>query len=741
MKIRTCLLVAAIAAMGCGGGSGNVPVPDGATGQQCTPSASCLSCIKLSCDSQARAALGAGYQSGNFSGGACPNFVACTCNTTGKESVCAQADGANCVTTFAALGACLDATACFDSTCKGNSSSGLTVNGNSMDFGPTEVGTAPSRCMLVTGPNASTIFPQVLNDTDCTAGNCAFSAMPLNCITSDSCDACVTFAPKKAGAATATLSIAPGLNVALSGVGTASTLPGTGGTIIVPGTGGNIGIGGAIGTGGKTGAGGATTVSSVGGNTSIDGGGGIGGSVDAGGIDGIIDAPNTGGIIGNGGRIGTGGTPIVSGTGGIVGSGGVTGAGGITTTGGTGGAANSTRFPIATTSGSERSLGAAFDGTNYLVEILGDQNSDSNMTAQLVSASTGSLVGSRILISALSANSLPPFATASAFDGTNYLVILCDPATNNVRGQFISKAGQLVGSSFFIGQSGGNVAALIFDGINYFVVWDTGSGDNTSDDIHAQFVTPSGTLLGSPVTIAAATNNQEQPTVALGGTNILIAWVDGRGNHGVVDECIINNDTDIYGQLVAKSGASAPGTLMGGNFVINEDSYPSDATTLAAASDGTNYMVFWSDRIVPNSCVGGVVVRDGSNAVHGQLVTAAGATLGGVISVGSGTGQSFPAVMFGGTKYLVTWTDTRSDVNKNFVCDSNEGTCMDIYGQYISTSGLVVGGEFAITTDPGNQGGVVAGFNGGKYFILVGDLVVGEAGPAWGDVYGMFMSP
>jgi hypothetical protein len=45
---------------------------------------------------------------------------------------------------------------------------------------------------------------------------------------------------------------------------------------------------------------------------------------------------------------------------------------------------------------------------------------------------------------------------------------------------------------------------------------------------------------------------------------------------------------------------------------------------------------------------------------------------------------------------FVTWSDTRNDVNKDLVCDSNEGTCMDIYGQYVSTSGLVMGGEFAI---------------------------------------------
>jgi hypothetical protein len=114
--------------------------------------------------------------------------------------------------------------------------------------------------------------------------------------------------------------------------------------------------------------------------------------------------------------------------------------------------------------------------------------------------------------------------------------------------------------------------------------------------------------------------------------------------------------------------------------------------------------------------------------------------LGGMISVGSGSNQNFPAVVFGGTKYLATWSDNSKDVNNNFVCDSGEGTCMDIYGQYVSTSGLVVGGEFAINTDPGNQWGVVAGFNGGKYLVLINDgTVIG--GVTGADVYGMFVSP
>ena len=105
--------------------------------------------------------------------------------------------------------------------------------------------------MVVTGPNASIIIPQILNDTSCAAGGCAFSTQPPYCETQDSCNVCVTFAPNRVGAATATLSIASGLTVALSGVGTA------GGTTIVTGAGGNIGTGGSVGSGGSAGTSGS----------------------------------------------------------------------------------------------------------------------------------------------------------------------------------------------------------------------------------------------------------------------------------------------------------------------------------------------------------------------------------------------------------------------------------------------------------------------------------------------------
>jgi hypothetical protein len=64
---------------------------------------------------------------GSFSGGGqCPTFTVCNCAGNGMMETCSQQYGANCAAAFAALAACLNATACFESACNGGSGGGNT---------------------------------------------------------------------------------------------------------------------------------------------------------------------------------------------------------------------------------------------------------------------------------------------------------------------------------------------------------------------------------------------------------------------------------------------------------------------------------------------------------------------------------------------------------------------------------------------------------------------------------------
>lgn len=363
-----------------------------------------------------------------------------------------------------------------------------------------------------------------------------------------------------------------------------------------------------------------------------------------------------------------------------------------------------TAFPIANTSGIERSGGAAFDGTNFLVSVMNGINPRS-INAQLVSK-TGALVGSSI-----------PVATAGcggrvAFDGTNYLIAWKEdtfPGTF-IKGQFLSPSGALIGAPVTIA-TGQNVAyncliGVLFDGSNYFVAWNNestpGSGD-TSDE-YGQFVTPGGTKLGSVIPISTAAHGQRDPAIAFDGANILVAWTDGRNQSacftlttsGTYDGELYNAGThcfesDVYGQFIAKSGAAAAGTLAGSNFLIDAGTLPRD-NPIDIAFDGTNYLVtFTEEAALPSACP----LSGCTWEAYGILVSQAGAAIGSKFVIGNpAINQKFiPLPAYLGTKYLVTWTDGMGTASAS------------VKGQYVTTSGAVSGSEFTLFS-PASSGTV-----------------------------------
>lgn len=118
------------------------------------------------------------------------------------------------------------------------------------------------------------------------------------------------------------------------------------------------------------------------------------------------------------------------------------------------------------------------------------------------------------------------------------------------------------------------------------------------------------------------------------------------------------------------------------------------------AFDGTNFLVVWTDDM------GGLRQYD----FFGQLVSPV------PITTAPGN-QLLPYIASDGVNYLVTWTDLANDTSGNLACDVDEGTCLDIYGQLVSRSGSLVDTNFAVVTDPGNQGQSPVAWGAGKYLM------------------------
>ena len=380
-------------------------------------------------------------------------------------------------------------------------------------------------------------------------------------------------------------------------------------------------------------------------------------------------------------------------------------------------------FPIANSpSVAELSTSAAFDGTNYLVGFMEKVGTTRPISARFVSQS-GTLVGEKVALD------LEGGAPRVAFDGANYFLVTEEDSypPTYIYGQFVSPAGAKVGGPVYVTTGGNNIAtpAMVFDGTNYFVVW------NDNRTLSGQFVSPSGALVGSAITLCAGTAPGDVPEVygaGSGGTNILVVWADGR--RGAICGPVLC-EQDIYGQLVGKSGTDTPGTLEAGNFAINENGDWSDMFFLAVAFDGNNYLVAWND-MTPNT----------HNArLYAQLISPTGALVGGVINSGTPTTnkhRDIPYLAFDGVNYLLTWSNTASDLDHNNACGPSEGNCLEAYGLFISPAGQLQGAPFLVAGGPSNQFAYPV-FGESQYLFVINTF--NSFGGKAGNVSGKFKVP
>jgi len=362
-----------------------------------------------------------------------------------------------------------------------------------------------------------------------------------------------------------------------------------------------------------------------------------------------------------------------------------------------------TEYPIATGTAEEISNSAAFDGTNYLVGIQGNDQANYNITAQLVSQS-GSLIGSRISIGRTGG------VPAVAFDGTNFLMVWSDNASSpmlTIYGQFINRSGAKVGTPFPISKATANphdFHNVVFDGANYLVIWTDGRLATNQDTgpwyVYGQLVSKSGKLTGGEIKISSAPGHY--PALAFDGTNYLVAWVENT------------NDRDYYGQFI-----SAAGALAGSNFLIDGNSYPSGARNRLLFA-GNRYVLTVHDQISAGTwahyvrfiSLDGTIWPDRIKLYEGQ--TAYGAFVLG----------------FDGTNYVALLSDGAEAppiTSKARFYDYQFSPQGDWFSVGETKNGKVPVGPFL-------------GFNGCQYVGMMSRFVIDNVGPNYmsqGDVYGV----
>jgi hypothetical protein len=327
------------------------------------------------------------------------------------------------------------------------------------------------------------------------------------------------------------------------------------------------------------------------------------------------------------------------------------------------------------------------------------------------------LISSGVVASAYTENN-----PAVASDGTNFLVVWADTRngqSNDIYGSRISSAGAVLDPTGIVISSAPFdqvTPAIAFNGAEYLVVWADRRGGPLGDlNLFGQRVQTDGTLDGAEINVVSTTNDQSHPDVAAAGSTWVVTWQDGRSG----------TDAVFFGR-VSSAGAVMDGT--GVQVPVNAN--PQDLPAIAC-NGTTNCMIVWQEgalysedprasRIDPTAGtvidttpialktgggrdLGPDVAFDGTNylavwadaryiftafAINGgRVVAATGAYLdpnppnqggyGGFLIAGTATGQSAnPKVTFLGTRFYVTWQDTRSGTS-------------DIYENFVNTNGTV----------------------------------------------------
>ncbi len=277
----------------------------------------------------------------------------------------------------------------------------------------------------------------------------------------------------------------------------------------------------------------------------------------------------------------------------------------------------------------------AFDGANFLVVWTDLRNGNADIYGTRVSLD-GTVLDTSGL--ALVTDSAAQTGPAACCDGSNVLLVWEDTrntAFGDIYGARVSALGEMLDSGGFVicaaASWQGRPATALGD-TNILVVWhDARSSQFT--DVYGARVTRQGAVLDTAgIGIATSDNYQWYPKVAFDRTNYLVAWQDEHG-HGL-----------IYAGRVGLDGT-----------VLDQQGFPvggaEDMASPQVVFDGTHSTVVWNDaRTGPaNVNVYGARVDSSANVLDP----------GGIMISAAATSQERPAAAFDGTEYLVVWSETR----------------------------------------------------------------------------------
>ncbi|MBI5361697.1 MAG: hypothetical protein HZA53_00870 [Planctomycetes bacterium] len=344
------------------------------------------------------------------------------------------------------------------------------------------------------------------------------------------------------------------------------------------------------------------------------------------------------------------------------------------------------------------SLSAAFDGAHFVVALEG--GSAPHYAGVRRIDTLGQLVGG---LATLAFDAHEP---RLASGGGQTLVAAIDRASgpdHDVSAQILGPGGAF-GPVLPISRAGGKetVLGVGSDGTDFLVVYEREVSPATEQGVVRGRVVSAAGVVGPELAISSGLGDHARNDVAFDGSNYLVVWTDDLF------------DSEVRGRFISSAG------VLGAEFAIDSSPAVSDES-VTLAFDGANYLVVFGDEF------GAPQGWD----LYARPVSPAGA-VGGLITLSTELHhQALQHVVFDGANFLVSWTDLRNDANDDFVCDTGEGTCIDVLGRRVSPAGALVGGEVLLGFGPGSQFLSPLAAGAGKVLSAWADGDVASGGDVW----------
>jgi hypothetical protein len=294
---------------------------------------------------------------------------------------------------------------------------------------------------------------------------------------------------------------------------------------------------------------------------------------------------------------------------------------------------------------------AVFDGGNYLVCWADERDLKSDAYAARLTQAGVVLDPQGIVLSRATGDKQ---SVSVAGGGQASFVAWQDSRdfVGNIYGARISPAGAVLDTSGLAVSLAANdqwYPSVASDSHGFLIAWQDARG--AGPDVYAVRVRQDGARLDSTaVPVCTAPGDQTWPVVARGCSTFLAAWVDER-----------NDESDIYATRMNDEGVvlDTEGLLVCGAS--------GHQWSPAAAFDGTNWLVVWSDQ------------RGTTSDVYAARVDETGRILdpSGIAVSAAAQAQLNPSVTFDGSDFLVVWEDRRSG-------------SADVYAARVSTAGTVL---------------------------------------------------